>query len=415
MNNYYTEKTSFYGNRTPENLIQEFGSPLYVYNESILRERCREMSGLIKGVPFQMNYSIKANSNLELLKIIRHEGAWADAMSPGEIHLLIAAGFKHDQIFYVGNNVSNDEMLYAINAGVMVSVDSLSQLVQFGKLNPGGNVSIRFNTGVGAGHHEKVVTGGDKTKFGVNVEYIEDVKVILKKYSLKLSGINQHIGSLFMDGESYIPGVKSLLDVASEFDDLEFIDFGGGFGIPYQKQDCEKRLDLEDFQNKISAILLEWTGNNKRNITFKIEPGRYVVAECGVLLGTVYSLKQNSSTRYAGTDIGFNVLIRPAMYDSRHDIEVYKKNGFAENAGSEKVTVVGNICESGDILAKDRLLPSLSEGDILGVMDAGAYGYSMCSNYNGRLRPAEVLIGLDGNARLIRRRDTLEDLMSNFV
>ncbi len=415
MTNYYTEAASFYGSRTPESLLSEFGSPLYVYNESILRERCREMVNLITDVPFQMNYSIKANSNLELLKIIRQEGSWADAMSPGEIHILLEAGFKPEEIFYVGNNVSRDEMLYAIEKGVMVSVDSISQLVQFGNVNPGGKVSVRFNPGVGAGHHEKVVTGGDKTKFGVNVEYISEMKEILKKYNLKLIGINQHIGSLFMDGENYIQGVKALLSVADKFDDLEFVDFGGGFGIPYHKQDGEQRLELKEFQKKINNILFQWAVENNRNVTFKIEPGRYIAAECGVLLGTVYALKQNALTRYAGSDIGFNTLIRPAMYDSWHDIEVYKKDGCADNAVNEKVTVVGNICETGDILAKERMLPSLAEGDILAVIDAGAYGYSMCSNYNGRLRPAEVLIGLDGNARLIRRRDSFEDLMRNFV
>ncbi|MDK2798916.1 MAG: diaminopimelate decarboxylase [Clostridia bacterium] len=414
MTNYYTEQTNFYGNTSPKDLIKEYGSPLYVYNESILRERCRELNSLISYPNFKVNYSTKANSNLELLKIVRQEGCHADAMSPGEIHVLLAAGFKPEEIFYISNNVSEEEMKFAIDHGIIVSVDSISQLKQFGKINPGGKVAVRFNPGVGAGHHEKVVTAGKKTKFGVNMNFVQDVKRVLETYDLKLVGINQHIGSLFMEGDPYIEGVKSLLSIAQQFDDLEFIDMGGGFGIPYKKQEGQARLELMEFGKKLSDILTEWADNYGKNVLFKIEPGRYIAAECGVLLGTVHAVKQNYDTTYVGTDLGFNVLARPVMYDSHHDVEVYKNGALAKNNEAKIVTIVGNICESGDIIAKDRKLPPIHEGDLLGIMDAGAYGYVMASNYNNRLRPAEVLIKEDGNPVLIRRRDTLEDLMRNF-
>ncbi|MGE4284219.1 MAG: diaminopimelate decarboxylase [Clostridia bacterium] len=414
--NYYTQQTNFYGKTSPKELIREYGSPLYVYNEKILRERCREMTQLVSYPNFKVNYSTKANSNLQFLKIIREEGLLADAMSPGEIFVLEAAGFKPEEIFYISNNVSIEEMKYAIDRGIMVSVDSISQLIQFGEINAGGKVAIRFNPGVGAGHHEKVVTAGKKTKFGVNMNYVQEVKDVLKKYNLKLAGINQHIGSLFMDGQPYMEGVKSLLSIGAQFDDLEFIDMGGGFGIPYHKQEGQARLELKQFGEKLSQLLSDWTKDYGKNILFKIEPGRYISAECCTLLGSVHTVKQNYDTTYVGTDLGFNVLARPVMYDSHHDIEVYKNNAAADDSKEEKVVnVVGNICESGDIIAKERKLPAIEENDILGVMDAGAYGYAMSSNYNNRLRPAEVLIQEVGNPVLIRRRDTLEDLMRNFI
>lgn len=415
MKVYFTEQTNFYGSSKPSELIREYGSPLYVYNESILRQRCREMAGLVSYSNYRSNYSIKANSNLELLKIIREEGLNADAMSPGEIHVLLAAGFRPDEILFVANNVSAEEMQYAIDKGVLVSCDSLSQLRQYGRLDPGGKVAIRINPGVGAGHHAKVVTGGKNTKFGINLEEIDDVKAVLKEYRLRLVGINQHIGSLFMEPSSYLQAARALLDIASGFEDLEFIDMGGGFGIPYRKQEGQQRLDLGEMGRGISRLMEEWTSNYGKRIRLKIEPGRYVVAECGVLLGTVHAVKQNAGRTYIGTDIGFNVLIRPVMYDSHHDIEIYRNDDILWTDNVRTATVVGNICESGDILARDRELPEAAEGDLIGVMDAGAYCYSMSSNYNNRLRPAEVLIGLDGSPRLIRRRDTFEDLMRGFI
>ncbi len=410
----FTTENKFYGQTNPAELLDKYGSPLYVYNESILRQRCREMKNLISYPKFVVNYSAKANSNLELLKIVKDEGLNVDAMSPGEIFVELEAGFQPEQILYIGNNVSEEEMRYAIDSGINVSVDSVSQLEQYGKINPGGKVVVRFNPGIGAGHHEKVTTAGKNTKFGVDRQFIQDVKELIKRYNLNLIGINQHIGSLFMDGSSYVESVKSLLLIAKNFDDLEFIDMGGGFGVPYKKQDNEQRLNLKDLGQQLEKIIEEVVKDYGKDLAFKIEPGRYIAAECGVLLGTVYSTKLNYDKKYIGTDLGFNVLIRPVMYDSHHDIEIYRKEN-KESTKDEKVTIVGNICETGDVIAKDRLLPEIFENDIIGVLDAGAYAYVMSSNYNNRLRPAEVLIKESGEDVLIKKRDTLDDLMRNFV
>ncbi len=414
MDNYYSEKTNFFQNTNPMRLIEEYGSPIYVYNQRVFRKKCREMTSLIEYPNFKVTYSIKANSNLELLKIARKEGMHADAMSPGEIFVLTKAGFEANEIFYISNNVSRKEMSYAVERGIMTSVDSLSQLGMYGQINPGGKVAVRLNPGIGAGHHEKVVTGGKKSKFGINLDKIDEIKKIAKKYNLEIVGINQHIGSLFMKGDAYLTGVQSVLDSARQFENLDFVDFGGGFGVPYKKQEGQAPMELEEFGFKFNDILTRWVDQYGKQIMFRIEPGRYVAAEAGILIGTVNAIKNNYGIKFIGTDIGFNVIKRPVMYESHHDIEIYRKGHMVKSDQGETVTVVGNICESGDIVAKNRFLPVIEEGDLLGVMDAGAYCYSMASNYNNRFRPAEVLIEEGGAVRLIRRRDTFEDLIRNF-
>lgn len=409
-----SQQENFFGKTNPVEIIKEFGSPTYVYSEEIFRKRINELKNLVDYKNFVVNFSAKANSNLSLLKIANDEGINVDAMSPGEIYVNKMAGFPADKIFYISNNVDDEEFKYAIDAGVKISVDSISQLERYGKLNPGGEVAFRINPGVGAGHHHKVVTGGKKTKFGIEMRFIPEIKAILKKYDLKLIGINQHIGSLFMTGEAYAESASAILSVAKEFEDLEFIDLGGGFGIPYNKEAGEERLDLVSLGERLTKVIKDFVKEYGKEITFKIEPGRYLSAECGLLLGTVNTTKENYDYKYVGTDLGFNTLVRPVMYDSHHDVEVYRESDQASSK-NESVRIVGNICETGDIMAKDRVLPEIFEGDIIGVRDAGAYGFTMASNYNYRLKPAEVIITKEGHAVLSRRRDTLDDIVRNFV
>ena len=412
--NTFTQQMNFFGNTNPEELAAEFGTPLYVYNENILRRQMRKVANLISVPGFTANYSIKTNSNLSILRIALEEGLNADAMSPGEIYVLLKAGFPEERIFYVSNNVSDEELRFAIDHNIMTSLDSLSQLERFGRLNRGGECAVRLNPGVGAGHHEKVVTAGKKTKFAIAAEDVPEIFRIAKEYDLRIVGVNQHIGSLFMDGSPFLSAVKNFLELAMQFPDLTFVDFGGGFGIPYHKLSGEKEFDMDSFGAALSGVDNDFTTRYGRQLVFKCEPGRYIAAEGSVLLGRVHSIKKNADVTYVGTDIGMNVLVRPSMYDSWHDIELFRHGQPVEDSNVETVTVVGNICESGDILAKERELPVIREEDVICVLDAGAYGYSMCSNYNNRLRPAEVLIGSDGEPRLIRRRDTLEDLMRCF-
>ncbi len=407
----YLNQSQFFGGNRPEDLIAEYGSPLYVYNEGIIRSHMDAVANVITKYPYTANYSVKANTNIHILKLALEEGNNCDAMSIGEITMLMKAGFPKERIFFVPNNVSEEELLFAIDNDIMTSLDSLSQLELYGTLNPGGTCAVRINPGVGAGHSEKVITAGKKTKFGIAEEDIDEIFVIAEKYNLTIAGINQHIGSLFMSPEPYLKAVSNLLRIAVRFPNLKFIDFGGGYGIPYHKLDGEADYPMEDFKARLEPILDEFVSAYGYAPLFKSEPGRYCVAEGGVILGTVHAVKQNAGKKYIGTDIGMNVLVRPSMYDSWHDIEFIRNGSVLPRTDLEEVTVTGNICESGDLLAKDRPLPKVERGDLACVLDAGAYGYSMCSSYNSRPRPAEIMIRTDGSVQLIRRRETIEDLL----
>ena len=417
MNKIYTKVTdqmNFWEGQDPVALAEKYGTPLYVTNERILRQRCRDLKNLVTYPNFVVDYSAKANCGLAFLQVVRSEGLEVDAMSPGEIYIEKKAGFGADQIFYICNNVSAEEMEYAVKEGVVISVDSLSQLEQFGQIAPGHEVAVRFNPGVGAGHHEKVVTAGKKTKFGIEPKYIPQVKELLEKYDLKLIGINQHIGSLFMTGEAFVASIAALFEIAKQFKGLRFVDMGGGFGIPYKKEFDEAPLDLIELGQTIDKALYKFAEEYGEQITLRIEPGRYISAESNVILSTVHSVKHNHEKKFVGCDCGFNVLQRPIMYDSYHGVEVYR--GTEEpSEQTETVTIVGNICESGDILAKDRDLPEIKKGDVLGILDAGAYGFTMASNYNNRLRPAEIMIRENGQVVLTREREVLEDLMRHVI
>lgn len=409
----YTDSVSFFGKTTPQELAALYGSPLYVYNETILRNSCRAIKNLVTLPGYAPCYATKANANPHLLSIIREEGLMGEALSPGEVAMLKHAGFKRDNIHYVCNNVSPEELAFAQENASIVSVDSLDQLDMFGYVNPGCKVMVRLNPGIGAGHHEKVVTAGKATKFGIPAESIGDITTIAAKHKLAVVGLNQHVGSLFMDPAPYLQAAAWLLETASHFPDLEYLDFGGGFGIPYHKYENEQCLDMQALGSQLTALLSGWQQKTGYTGKFIVEPGRFIAAECGLLLGTVFATKQAHGVHYVGTNLGFAVLLRPAFYDAYHDIEIYA----ADDSSRESLlqTIVGNICETGDVVAKNRELPAIQVNDILGVLDAGAYGHAMSSNYNQRRRPAEVLITAEGTAQLIRRRDSFRDMLAHYI
>ena len=420
--NSFIQQTNYFEGNNPEEIVAKFGTPLYVYNEKILRDRMSKVAKVITKYPYTANYSVKANTNIHILKIALEEGLNCDAMSVGEITLLMKAGFPVERIFFVPNNVAPYELAFALQNDVMTSLDSLSQLELFGEVCNQMNIpaekrqcAVRINPGVGAGHCEKVVTGGKKTKFGIAEYAIPEIFKIAEKYQIRIAGINQHIGSLFMDPQPYLDAVTNLLRIAHQFENLDFIDFGGGYGIPYHKLDDEKEFPMEDFKARLEPILDDFVESYGKAPLFKSEPGRYCVAESSVILGRVHATKENSGINFAGTDVGMNVLVRPSMYDSHHDIEILREGEIILREGDlEPQTVTGNICESGDILAKDRQLPKIQEGDLIAVLDTGAYGYSMCSSYNSRPRPAEVLVTANGTIKQIRRRETIDDLLKMF-
>lgn len=396
------------GSSCPE-LVKKYGSPLYIYFEDIIRTQCRQLLQAVTYPGFYINYSMKANSNIALLKIIRDEGLHVDVMSPGELYAASLAGFSGDEIFFVANNVDEQEFLYAAKKGVRISIDSLSQLETLGSVLPGSKVAVRINPGIGDGHHEKVITGGEKTKFGVHLSQLDDLQRIAQKYHLIINGLNMHIGSNFVQYKSYVDATEVLCNLAQNFNDLEFVDIGGGLGINYR--DDRTNLNIAQMGDVLDVIFNDFSSKYGKKIRFFMEPGRIIVAESGIILTKVCARKQNPPTTYIGTDCGFNVLMRPMAYGSYHEII----NSSSVKGDTETVTICGNICESGDILAENRDLTRTEVNDILVVLDAGAYGYSMASNYNHRLRPAEVLITAQGEIKLIRQRDGLNDLIKNQI
>jgi len=298
----YTDECNFYGRHTPRELAETFGTPLYVYNENVLRQRCRDLMGLSKHPGFGVNYSVKANATPALLRIVREEGLVVDAMSPGELYMDELAGFTPAEILYISNNNSEAELKNAVSRGLLISVDSLSQLDTLGRINKGGKVMVRFNPGIGAGHHAKVITAGKDTKFGVTPDKLDEVFALLEKHDLTLAGINQHIGSLFMEPDGYLDAAEVLLHLAdrlpaSMLAKLEVIDFGGGFGIPYHKYEGQARLSMADLGERLHALIAGWSEKSGYKGRFLVEPGRYVAAECCVLLGTVFAVKNNGDKR----------------------------------------------------------------------------------------------------------------------
>ena len=405
--------TLFLEDISVETLIQEYGSPLYVYEESVLRSQFRQLSsGFPEGL-LEIHYSMKANSNPSLLKILREEGSSIDAVSEFEVRLALESGFEPQQIIFTGNNNSLAEIEYCVEQEVSVNLGSLVLLEKFGQLFPQTSVSVRINPGIGAGHHVHCITGGPDSKFGIYHDQIEAALALAAKYKLTLNGVHSHIGTGIYSAEPMLEAMEMILAVAEKFPELEFIDFGGGFGIPYRPE--QQALDMKDLSQKMTRRFTEFRQCYGREISMKIEPGKLLVGPAGILLTTVTNITDTPKHRFVGVDSGFNHLLRPTLYGSYHKILNASRYSDAE----EDVVVVGYICESGDIFSRsgdeiERKLPSPVIGERLAFLDAGAYGFSMSSQYNSRPRPSEVLVH-QGQRRLIRRAEAFEDLAQNFV
>ena len=405
--------TLFLEDISVETLMQEYGSPLYVYEESVLRSQFRQLSsGFPEGL-LEIHYSMKANSNPSLLKILREEGSSIDAVSEFEVRLALESGFEPQQIIFTGNNNSLAEIEYCVEQEVSVNLGSLVLLEKFGQRFPQTSVSVRINPGIGAGHHAHCITGGPDSKFGIYHDQIDAALALATKYKLTLNGVHSHIGTGIYSAEPMLEAMEMILAVAEKFPDLEFIDFGGGFGIPYRPE--QQALDMKDLSQKMTRRFTEFRQCYGREISMKIEPGKLLVGPAGILLTTVTNITDTPKHRFVGVDSGFNHLLRPTLYGSYHKI----LNASRYSGDEEDVVVVGYICESGDIFSRsgdeiERKLPSPVIGERLAFLDAGAYGFSMSSQYNSRPRPAVVLV-YKGQSRLIRRAETFEDLTQFFV
>lgn len=394
-------------------LAEEYGTPLYVMSERKIRENYRRFKSAFsqKYDKTRVLYSAKANTNLSILKILKSEGAGIDVVSQGEAFLALEAGFPSNSILYTGNSADENELQYLLEKQVMINVDSLSQLERLLKIGTPTVLSVRINPNLGAGHHQHVITAGKTSKFGVHEEAALKAYKLAKNVGVKSFGMHMHIGSGIMDVSPITSAMNKLLDLARKIHEntgvnFDFINFGGGIGVPYRPE--EKEVDLELFSNKLMGLfkekIMEYSLGEPE---FWLEPGRYLVADTGILLTRVNMIKRTPFRKFAGVDAGFNTLIRPAMYGSYHHILVANK---LNHPLTEEFDVVGPLCESGDIFASERQLPELSEGDLLAISNAGAYGFSMTSQYNSRPRPAEVLVK-EGRHELIRERETLQDLL----
>jgi len=394
-------------------LAERFDTPLYVMSERRIRNNYRRVYETFskRYRKVKVYYSAKANTNLSILKILEEEGSCLDAVSPGEVFLALKAGFKPERILYTGTSVRDDELRFLSESGVTINVDSLSQLRRLLKISTPETISVRVNPEVGAGHHEHVVTAGRESKFGIWEEKVVEAYRTALEAGVKHFGIQMHIGSGILSVEPFTVATENLLKIANRVHEevgigFEFIDLGGGLGVPYKPEEEELNLDL--LAEKVTALYRERVEQyGLGEPTLCVEPGRYIVCDAGVLLTRVNTVKVTPFKRFVGVDAGFNTLIRPAMYGSYHPVVVANR---LNEPGEETYTIVGPICESGDILAKDRMLPRIQEGDLIAVLNAGAYGYSMSSQYNSRPRCAEVLV-MDGEYALIRERETLHSLL----
>ena len=394
-------------------LAEEFDTPLYVMSESRIRENyrrvCRALSEHYSKL--RVYYSAKANTSLTVLRILETEGAYLDAISPGEVYLALKAGFPPEKVLFTGTSVRTDELTYLVESGVMINVDSISQLSRLLEFHVPNLVSVRVNPEVGAGHHEHCVTAGKKSKFGIWGEDVVKAYKTAQKSGVGRFGIHMHIGSGILTVEPFLLAAEKLLEMARRVHEevgleFEFIDFGGGLGVPYRPE--EKPLDLDLYAEEVLGLFKKRIEQYDLGEPFLcVEPGRLIVCDAGVLLTSVNTVKVTPFRKFVGVDAGFNTLIRPAMYGSYHPIVVANR---LNEPNKEVYDISGPICESGDLLARDRQLPETHEGDLLAILNAGAYGFSMSSQYNSRPRCAEVLVR-NGECAVIRERETFESLL----
>jgi diaminopimelate decarboxylase len=385
-----------------------YGTPVYLYDAEVIKSQYNKLINAFPTTKIKLKYAAKALTNISILKYLRSLGAGLDAVSIQEVELGIMAGFDPEEIMYTPNGVSFDEIKEGVDKGVMLNIDNISILEQFG--NEYKNtipVCIRLNPHLMAGGNHKISTGHIDSKFGVSILQTRHLLRVINTYNINVVGVHMHTGSDILDADVFLNGAKLLFDLARDLKDIEFIDFGSGFKVPYHESDVH--VNVAELGKKISKAFNDFCEEYGRDLELWFEPGKYLVSEAGVLLAKTNVVKTTPATVFAGVDSGLNHLIRPMMYDAYHDIV-----NISNTAGTKRVyTIVGYICET-DTFGWDRQLYEISEGDILAIKNAGAYGYSMSSNYNSRFRPAEVLI-IDGKAHLIRKRETLEDITRNQV
>ncbi len=391
-----------------ESLTEQFGAPLYVYDAAKIEEQFNKLTSAFKGVKLRIKYASKSLTNISILKLLKHLGSELDCVSIQEVHMGLKAGFEPNEILYTPNCVSFEEIKEAVELGVMINLDNISLLEQFGNYYHGSvPVCIRLNPHIMAGGNKKISTGHADSKFGISIYQMAHITKVVKTYGINVTGLHMHTGSDILDAEVFLRAAEILFDAAKNFDSLEFIDFGSGFKVAYKEGDIT--TDINEVGDKLGSAFKEFCKTYGKELEMWFEPGKFLVSESGHFLVRTNVVKTTPATVFVGVNSGLNHLIRPMMYDAYHEIF----NVSNPNGTKRVYTVVGYICET-DTFGLDRKLDEVKEGDILAFKNAGAYSFSMSSNYNSRLRPAEVLI-YKGEAHLIRKREEFEDLLKNQV
>lgn len=389
-------------------VAKEFGTPTYVYNADKIAIQFNKMKDAFKDHPTKIFYACKALTNINILKYIKDLGACIDCVSINEVKLALRAGFEPNEILFTPNCVDLSEIEEGASLGVNINIDNISILEQFG--NKHGNsypICIRINPHIEAGGNYKISTGHIDSKFGISMHQMRHIERIVKTTNLHVQGLHMHTGSEIKDASIFLRGLEVMFDIARHFDTLEYIDLGSGFKVPYRDDEIE--TDVVDLGQKLTKAVKEFEKEYGREIEVWFEPGKYLVSEAGYFVTKTNVIKQTPATVFVGIDTGFNHLIRPMFYDSYHKI-----TNASNPEGTRRIyTIVGNICET-DTFAWDRVVNEVREGDFLIFHNAGAYCYQMSSNFNSRMKPAEVLI-LDGKTHLIRERDEFEDLLHKQI
>jgi diaminopimelate decarboxylase len=389
-------------------IAKQFGTPLYIYDADVIVRQINNLKSAFSGADIKIKYAAKALTNVSILKLIRKHGAGVDVVSLQEAHIALKAGYTPMEIMFTPSGVGFEEIEEGVRQRFSINLDNLSTLEKFGAKYGGSYpCCIRLNPSIMAGGNLKISTGHSNSKFGISVKQLDNILTLVNKYGIKVNGLHIHTGSDIKETEAFLKTAETLFDTAQYFPDLKFMDFGSGFKVAYKDGDVV--TDVFELGQKLTQAFNDYCKRYGRELELWIEPGKYIVSEAGTLVAETNVVKQTPTVNFAGVNSGLNHLIRPMMYDAYHHIV-----NLSNPKGEQKLyTVVGYICET-DTFGSDRYLNEVREGDVLAFKNAGAYGFSMASNYNSRPRPAEVLV-VDGQAKLIREREKTEDLFKGQI